>query len=103
MVGICTHAISPASEAPIHASSIILPTGSNRSRRGNEMEYSENKGPFFSFLYNPILLSSFQLSVANNWYQSHRFSVPSTMNPPTEISPSTQLLLDKIHKLFDEF
>ena len=25
------------------------------------------------------------------------------MNPPTEISPSTQLLLDKIHNLFDEF
>ena len=25
------------------------------------------------------------------------------MNPSTEISPSTQLLLDKIHNLFDEF
>ena len=25
------------------------------------------------------------------------------MNPPTEISPSTQLLLDEIHKLFNEF
>jgi hypothetical protein len=25
------------------------------------------------------------------------------MNPPTEISPSTQLLLNEIHKLFDKF
>ena len=30
-------------------------------------------------------------------------TVPSTMNPPTEISPSTQLLLDEIRKIFHKY
>ena len=51
------------------------------------MEYSETKGTM-----NPILPLLFSNSL-----------LPGTMNPPTEISPSTQLFLDKIHKLFDEF
>ena len=77
------------------------------------MEYSENKGLFFSFLYNPILpllfsnsllLSSFQLSVANNWYQSHRLLVSKYHESPLLRSRFVpKLLLDKIHNLFDEF
>jgi hypothetical protein len=40
--------------------------------------------------------------IANDYYQSRRrFSVRS--NPPTEISASTQLLLDEIRKIFHKY
>lgn len=46
--------------------------------------------------------SSSRLSVANIWYQSGDYQNPSTMDFPAKISQSTQLLVQEIHKRFND-